>query len=76
MDAQRGEKPSAEQQNGHGTEQPRSSGLDGLTLFESRVLTALNTLIDQNEEIILLLQGEDDQDGDEPPRHYLNGKPI
>lgn len=81
MDANAGEKPSAEQQNGHGTEQPQSSGLDEPTLTACLIaligLTQrLDLLINQNQQLIEMMLDEPGQDEEAQPSRYLNGQRV
>lgn len=78
MDANAGEKPSAEQQNEHGTAQPQSSGQDEPTLTACLIalIQRLDVLIAQNAELIEMMLDEPDQGDDTGPSSYLNGQRI
>lgn len=77
MAANAGEKPTAEQQSEPLTGQARSSdGLGEILSVLSLILRALETIVEQQEEMIGLLQAEDDGSVDEVPTRYLNGRPI
>ena len=78
MGANVGEKPSADQQNGHGTEQPLSSGLDEPTLTACLIalIQRLDVLIAQNAELIKMMPDEPGQDEEAQPSRYLNGQRV
>lgn len=78
VDASAGEKPSAEQQNAHGTEQPKSSGLDEptLTVCLIALIQRLDALIAQNAELIEMMLDEPGQDEEAQPSRYLNGQRV
>lgn len=79
MDANAGEKPTAEQQSEHGTGQLPSSGQEGLTLFAAltALIQRLDVLIDQNQQLIEMMLDDGEQGNEEEvPTRYLNGQRI
>lgn len=78
VDAQNAEKQSGEVLNGHGTEQPPSSGQDEPTLIEflMALIQRLDVLIEQNQQLIEMMLDEPGQDDEQPPSRYLNGQRV
>lgn len=77
MDAQPGVRRCGDPLSEPGTaQQPSSAGLAAILSALTLISNQLDTVIEQQEDMIRLLEGEVDQEGDEVPQTDISGRPI